>query len=127
MIRRLLLSLLALPLFASAADTPPNIVMIITPITCAVIGAVLPFSPLADTLGFTTLPISFFLILVGMIVTYLALVESAKHRFYAAQAHPHRAPLTHEQRHQRHVNRRVARYAHHTVRTRSRHVRAGRR
>jgi len=105
----------------------PSRAMIITPITCAVIGAVLPFSPLADTLGFTTLPISFFLILVGMIVTYLALVESAKHRFYAAQAHPHRAPLTHEQRHQRHVNRRVARYAHHTVRTRSRHVRAGRR
>ena len=77
--------------------------MIITPVTCAVIGAVLPFTPLADVLGFTTLPLSFFLILVGMIATYLVLVELAKSRFYAAQAHPHRAPLTHEQRHQRHL------------------------
>ena len=59
----------------------PSRAMNITPIACALIGAVLPFSPLADTLGFTTLPISFFLILVGMIVTYLALVETAKRRF----------------------------------------------
>jgi Mg2+-importing ATPase len=96
----------------------PSVPMIITPITCAVIGAVLPFTPLADTLGFTTLPISFFLILVGMIITYLALVETAKRRFYAAQAHPHRAPLTHEQRHERHLARRAARYSHHTFRAR---------
>ena len=100
----------------------PSRTMIITPITCALIGAVLPFSPLAGTLGFTTLPISFFLILVGMIVTYLALVEAAKRRFYAAQDHPHRAKLTHEQRHRRHVARRVARYSHHTLRTRARHA-----
>jgi len=91
----------------------PSRTMIITPITCALIGAALPFTPLAHTLGFTTLPVSFFLILVGMIVTYLALVETAKRRFYAAQAHPHRPPLTHEQRHQRHVARRAARYTHH--------------
>ena len=96
----------------------PSRAMTITPIACALIGAVLPFSPLADTLGFTTLPISFFLILVGMIVTYLALVETAKRRFYATQARPHRAPLTHEQRHERHVARRAARYSHHTLRIR---------
>ncbi len=35
--------------------------------------------------GFTTLPLSFFLILVAMIVTYLALVEIAKSRFYARE------------------------------------------
>ena len=72
-------------------------------------------TPLADTLGFTTLLISFFLILVGMIITYLALVETAKSRFYAAQAHPGRSPLTHEQRHQRHHSRRAARYRHHAT------------
>jgi P-type Mg2+ transporter len=91
----------------------PSVAMIITPIACALIGAALPFTPLANTLGFTTLPISFFLILVGMIITYLTLVETAKRRFYAVQAHPHRAPLTREQRHQRHLARRAARYAHH--------------
>ena len=56
----------------------------------------LPFSPLAHVLGFTTLPLSFFLILLGMIVTYLALVEFAKTRFYAREARPRAAPLTHE-------------------------------
>ena len=91
----------------------PSIPMIITPIASAVVGAVLPFTPVADTLGFTTLPISFFLILIGMIVTYLALVETAKSRFYAAQNRPHPTPITHEQRHQRHVARRAARFTHH--------------
>ncbi len=94
----------------------PSLPMLITPVTCAVVGAVLPFSPIAHTLGFTTLPISFFLILIGMIITYLTLVEIAKGRFYAAQAAPHRAPLTHEQRHRRHIARRAARFAHHTKR-----------
>ena len=97
----------------------PSRTMIITPVACALIGAALPFTPLADTLGFTTLPISFFLILVGMILTYLALVETAKRRFYAAQAHPHRAPLTHEQRHARHVARRAATYSRHRMQTRA--------
>ena len=70
----------------------PSTAMIITPISCAVIGAVLPFTPLAGVLGFTALPLSFFLILLGMIATYLALVEIAKSRFYATQAHPRATP-----------------------------------
>ena len=94
----------------------PSVPMLVTPIACAVVGAILPFTPIAHTLGFTTLPISFFLILLGMILTYLTLVEIAKSRFYAAQAAPHRAPLTHEQRHQRHVARRAARFTRHTLR-----------
>lgn len=91
----------------------PSVPMIVTPISCAVIGAVLPFSPLANFLGFTTLPLSFFLILIGMIATYLVLVEFAKSRFYAVQAHPRRPDLTHEERHQRHIARRAARFTHH--------------
>ena len=90
--------------------------MLVTPIACAVVGAILPFTPIAHTLGFTTLPISFFLILLGMILTYLPLVEIAKSRFYAAQGAPHRTPLTHEQRHHRRVARRAARFTHHTLR-----------
>jgi Mg2+-importing ATPase len=93
----------------------PSLPMIITPVSCAVIGAVLPFSPLAGVLGFTALPLSFFLILMGMIVTYLVLVELAKIRFYAARSHPQRPPVTHEQRHLRHVARRARRFHHVTI------------
>ncbi|MDQ1440680.1 MAG: P-type Mg2+ transporter [Acidimicrobiaceae bacterium] len=91
----------------------PSKAMIVTPITCAVAGAVLPFTPLAHLLGFTALPLSFFLILIGMIVTYLVLVEIAKSRFYAAQPHPRRPALTAEQRHHRHVARRAAPFTRH--------------
>jgi P-type Mg2+ transporter len=71
----------------------PSVPMLVAPITCALIGAALPFTPLAGFLGFATLPVSFFLILLGMIATYL-LVEIAKRRFYAVQAHPRRPRQT---------------------------------
>jgi Mg2+-importing ATPase len=93
----------------------PSTAMIVTPISCAVIGAVLPFTPLAHVLGFTALPLSFFLILIGMIVTYLVLVEIAKSRFYAARPHPRRPALTAEQRHLRRVARRAAPFTRHHV------------
>lgn len=66
-------------------------------------------------LGFTALPLSFFLILIGMIATYLVLVEVAKSRFYATHTHPKRPHITHEQRHERHVARRARRFTHHTA------------
>ncbi len=90
----------------------PSLPMVITPISCAVIGAVLPFSPFAHTLGFSTLPFAFFLILLGMIATYLVLVELAKLRFYAAEARP-RPPATAEQRRRRRIRRRASRFVHH--------------
>jgi P-type Mg2+ transporter len=93
----------------------PSLPMLITPLTCALIGAALPFTPLAGFLGFATLPVSFFLILVGMIATYLLLVEVVKGRFYAVQAHPRRPRATQQQRHQRRVQRRAARFIHHAA------------
>ena len=42
-----------------------------------------------------------------MIACYLALVEIAKARFYATQAHPRATPLTQEQRHHHRVARRA--------------------
>ena len=36
----------------------PSVPMLVAPVTCALIGAVLPFTPLAGFLGFATLPIS---------------------------------------------------------------------
>ncbi len=95
----------------------PSLAMMITPPTCALVGALLPFTPVAEFLGFTTLPLRFFLILVGMIGSYLVLVELVKSRFYAAQQHRQRASTTHEQRAERDIRRRSARFVYHYART----------
>ena len=93
----------------------PSLPMLLLPTGCALVGALLPFSPLAHLLGFTMLPVSFFLILFGMICAYLLLIEVVKARFYAVERRPHVAPLTQKQRHHRHVARRALRFTHHTV------------
>jgi Mg2+-importing ATPase len=98
----------------------PSVPMLVAPVTCALIGAVLPFTLLAGFLGFATLPVSFFLILLGMIATYLLLVEIVKRRFYTAQAHPRRPRPTQQERHQRHIRRRAARFTHHAAHDRPR-------
>jgi Mg2+-importing ATPase len=51
-------------------------------ISCAVAGALLPFTPLAPWLGFTPLPPLFFAVLLVMIISYLGLVEVVKRWFY---------------------------------------------
>ena len=56
---------------------------------------------------------SFFLILLGMILTYLVLVEIAKARFYAYQPHPTRTTPTPDERRARHVRRRAYRFIRH--------------
>ena len=91
----------------------PSPAMLVLPIACAVIGAVLPFTPLAGTLGFASLPLTFFLILVGMILTYLVLVELVKARFYEIQGRPQRARPTRDERRSRHVLRRARRFLQH--------------
>jgi Mg2+-importing ATPase len=88
----------------------PSLPMLITPVACGLLGALLPFSPAARFLGFSALPVSFFLILIAMTVTYLSLVEFAKSLFYARSSHPRRLPSTRHERHQRHVARRAARF-----------------
>jgi P-type Mg2+ transporter len=98
----------------------PSLPMLVTPPTCALIGAVLPFTGLAGFLGFASLPVSFFLILLGMIAAYLLLIEVAKRRFYAVQPHPRRARPTTQHRHQRHIQRRAARFVHHPTPPRGR-------
>jgi P-type Mg2+ transporter len=44
------------------------------------LGSLLPYSPIAGTLGFIPLPPAFFLFLSGVIGTYLLLVELVKRR-----------------------------------------------
>jgi len=92
----------------------PSLPMLVVPTAAALVGAVLPFTPLAKLLGFTSLPFLFFLVLVGMIATYLLLVEFAKTRFYRAPRAP-RPPLTETERFERHIRRRAARFVHHVV------------
>ena len=88
----------------------PSRAMIALPIACAAVGALLQFTPLAHTLGFASLPVEFFLILVAMIAAYLVLAEAVKARFYRMQSRPSRAKPTRAERHQRHVRRRAARF-----------------
>jgi P-type Mg2+ transporter len=89
----------------------PSGALIAVPIACAMVGAILPFTPLAPVLGFASLPVEFFLILLVMIVGYLVLVEAVQARFYTLQERPRRPRQTHAERHHRHVRRRAARFA----------------
>jgi Mg2+-importing ATPase len=91
----------------------PSPAMIALPITCAAIGAILPFTPIAEILGFATLPPEFFLILVAMIAIYLVLAEAVKARFYTVQERPPRPRPTPTQRHHRHIRRRAGRFTSH--------------
>jgi Mg2+-importing ATPase len=97
----------------------PSRGMLALPVACAAIGAILPFSPLADVLGFASLPLAFFLILLGMIASYLVLVELVKARFYAVQGRPEAPRPTHAERHHRHIRRRARRFTLHAGNSRA--------
>jgi Mg2+-importing ATPase len=64
----------------------PSVALVLAALAVVVVGAVLPASPLADTLGFRPLPATFFAALVGMVVGYLALIEFGKNVFYRLAA-----------------------------------------
>jgi Mg2+-importing ATPase len=60
----------------------PSRPLLATTLAAVAVGVALPYTPLASTLGFRALPLRFLLILVAMTITYLALVELGKARFY---------------------------------------------
>lgn len=92
----------------------PSLGMLMTPLSMALLGAFLPFTPLAHLLGFTALPVTFFLILFAMILTYLALVELAKSIFFARESSRlERAPTTREQQRGRRIRKRAGRFVRH--------------
>jgi Mg2+-importing ATPase len=74
------------------------------------VGAILPASPLARTLGFAPLPALFFGVLAGMVVCYLAIIEAAKAWFYRSAPRPEVRRSPH-QRHRRHMRRRAGHFA----------------
>jgi Mg2+-importing ATPase len=88
----------------------PSVPLLAAALDIVAIGAVLPFTPLADRLGFTTLPGGFFAVLVGMVITYLLLIEVAKRLFYGE---PEPEPTRKRRRgHPHRVERRAARFSH---------------
>lgn len=58
----------------------PSVPLTITTLAVVIAGIVLPFTPLGEVLGFTPLPATYFLFLMGMTVSYLLLVEIVKRR-----------------------------------------------
>jgi P-type Mg2+ transporter len=70
------------PFFHSRASIP----LTVATLACVTIGVLIPYSPLARTLGFKALPPAFLAVLVAMIATYLLLVELGKRRFYSVAA-----------------------------------------
>jgi Mg2+-importing ATPase len=83
-----------IPFFRSRPSAP----MLFAALGVVVVGAVLPFTPMAHVLGFRPLPSLFFLALAGIVVCYLTLMEVGKYWFYrlyrtpAAAAPRHRRP-----------------------------------
>jgi P-type Mg2+ transporter len=87
----------------------PSVQLLVSTLTVVAVGALLPGTPLAHTLGFHRLPSAFFAALGGMVITYLLLMEIGKKYFYRAR------PVTITAAHRpyeptRHLTRRAARF-----------------
>jgi Mg2+-importing ATPase len=61
----------------------PSLPLTLAALGVVAIGAVLPATPLAQTLGFQPLPTGYFLALAGMVVGHLTLIEAGKRLFYS--------------------------------------------
>lgn len=88
----------------------PSRPLLIAVLSVVTVGVLLPLSPLAPELGFTALPLAFFLALVGMVVAYLVLIEFAKKAFFAEAGG--RLPVIRRRGHLHRVQRRASRFSH---------------
>ena len=61
----------------------PSAALMVAAGTVVLVGAWIPLSPLAGLLGFASPPATFYAMLAGLVLAYLALVELAKRLFYA--------------------------------------------
>ncbi|BDB60710.1 MAG: magnesium-translocating P-type ATPase [Rhodococcus sp. (in: high G+C Gram-positive bacteria)] len=89
----------------------PGRTLVATVAGVLIVGIGLTLSPWSDDLGFTPLPIGFFLTLIGLICGYLVLVESAKRLFYSEPIR-HLPPLR-WRGHEHRIHRRAARFSTH--------------
>jgi Mg2+-importing ATPase len=86
----------------------PSLPLTLAALSVVTVGAILPATPLARTLGFQPLPTGYFAALVGMVICYLGLIEIGKRLFHGttvpiAVAKPVNA--------RRHLRRRAARFS----------------
>ena len=63
-------------------SSKPSPALVATSLAVVLLAAALPFSPLAPWLGFTPPPALFYLLLAGMVVSYLLIVQYVKRLFY---------------------------------------------
>ena len=63
----------------------PSLPLALTTLTVVLVAIALPFSPLAEVLGFVPLPAGFFAFLAGATLTYLLLVEVVKRRLFRSR------------------------------------------
>jgi Mg2+-importing ATPase len=94
--------------FLRSRPSRPLLASVVAVVT---IGALIPQSPINDTLGFAPLPAAFFGALVAFVVAYLACVEIAKYLFYRT-ATPIVPQALQRGRHHR-VHRLASRFSHH--------------
>jgi Mg2+-importing ATPase len=86
----------------------PSLPLTLAALGVVAVGALLPATPPARTLGFQPLPGAFFAALAGLVVAYLGLIEIGKRIFYRAAAAPG-VPRRHGVH--RHLRRRAARFS----------------
>lgn len=95
----------------------PSIGLAAASLGVVAVGVWLPFSPLAGILGFASLPLPFFLMLIVMIVIYLVFVELAKKWFFSRQAQRPGPVVSHRRAPSWRVSRRAARFTARSPRT----------
>jgi P-type Mg2+ transporter len=89
----------------------PGLVITAATFSVVALGIAITISPIAHSLGFTTLPWQFFTALVGLTVAYMILVEITKKIFYADPMHLGDATQRTRGREHR-IHRRAARFSH---------------
>ena len=89
----------------------PSMPLLASMIAVVTIGALLPGSRLGPPLGFSPLPVAFFLVLAVFVVAYLAAVEVGKVIFFKAYSVTTPKPLQRGSSHR--VHRIAARWSHH--------------
>ncbi len=87
----------------------PSLPLTLAALGVVAVGALLPATPLAHSLGFQPLPGGFFAALAGMVAGYLALIEFGKRVFYGAA--PTTAPTSRPYSTHHHLRRRAARFS----------------
>jgi Mg2+-importing ATPase len=86
----------------------PSVPLLLTTLAAVSTAALLPITPVADDLHFTTPPVRLYAVIAMLVVAYLILIETAKRRFFATG---HVAPPSRNRRVGYRVHRRAGRFS----------------